>query len=71
MNAQTAPVKIVFGSLVKIAGDTWKVIGVGVTREDGAVYCHTASTTRFSQRRNGRCPVQECRWLVPGEYAIA
>lgn len=71
MNTSPAAIKIIFGSLVKIDSDTWKVIGVGVTRDDGAVYCHMASTTRFSQRRNGRCPVQACRWLAPGEFELA
>ena len=44
-------------------GDTWRVVGRGVTREDGAVFCHLISTTRGRQQRNGWCPVQVLDWV--------
>jgi hypothetical protein len=44
-------------------GDRWNIAGVGVTDDQGRVYCHLASTTRFRQQRNGRCPVQSCDWI--------
>ena len=43
--------------------DTWTVIGVGVTRDDGKTFCHLASTTRFRSQRNGDNPVQICTWI--------
>lgn len=43
---------------LNIWGDIFKIIGVGVVRDDGTVYLHLASTTRFRQQRNGKCPIQ-------------
>lgn len=45
-------------------GDTWRVLARGATRDDGAVYCHLASTTHFVQQRNGQRPVQICDWIA-------
>jgi hypothetical protein len=47
---------------IQIDGDIWNLVGEGATR-DGKTYCHLASTTRFRQQRNGRCPVQMCDWI--------
>jgi hypothetical protein len=49
-------------------GDTWRVLGVGVTKtlDDGSlvVYLHLASTTRGSKQRNGKTyPIQMADWL--------
>jgi hypothetical protein len=49
--------------LIEIEGDTWKVIGIGFTNEEGKTYLHLASTTRFRQQRNGKVPVQMADWL--------
>lgn len=46
-------------------GDTWKIIGQGVTRE-GKTCCHLSSCTRFREHRNGPYPVQMMDW-VPEE----
>lgn len=43
-------------------GDTWKIVAEGATR-DGKTYCHLASTTRFRQQKNGKCPVQIADWI--------
>lgn len=48
---------------IELEGDTWRVIGVGVTREDGLTYCHLASTTRFVEQRNGARPIQIGEWV--------
>ena len=49
--------------IINYEGDIWRVIGKGVTREDGKTYCHLASTTRFRHQRNGKCPIQMCDWI--------
>jgi len=49
--------------LIEIDGDTWKVINLGVEREDGKVYAHLASTTRFRQQKNGKVPVQRADFI--------
>jgi len=47
-------------------GDQWRVIAKGATRpEDGFIYCHLASATRFVQQRNGKRPVQVADWISP------
>ena len=43
-------------------GDVWRVLGVGA-RNDGNVYLHLASTTKFRKQRNGEFPVQICAWF--------
>ena len=43
-------------------GDTWKIVAEGATK-DGKTYCHLASTTRFRQQKNGKCPVQIADWI--------
>lgn len=43
-------------------GDTWRLLATGATR-DGRTMCHLASTTRFTQQRNGAMPIQICDWL--------
>jgi hypothetical protein len=47
---------------IKHDNDTWRVLGVGAKR-DGMVFVHLASTTRFRQQRNGKCPIQMADWL--------
>lgn len=48
--------------LIKIDGDTWRVVNTGATR-DGKTYVHLASTTRFRQQKNGKNPIQMCDWI--------
>lgn len=43
--------------VISVDGDTWRIIGTGAYSA-GAVYCHLASTTRFTQQRNGQVPLQ-------------
>lgn len=57
-------------------GDIWKILSIGVTREDGKTFCHLASTTRSRQQRNGSNPVQICDWIdaavieaLPAQYS--
>ncbi len=52
--------------LIEHDGDRWRVMSTGVTRaEDGFIYCHLASTTRFTHQRNGKRPVQIVDWVDP------
>lgn len=46
------------GNEVIVDGDHYKVLALGVEREDGKVYAHLASTTKFHKQRNGNVPVQ-------------
>lgn len=48
---------------IKHDGDTWNILGEGVTREDGKTFCHLASATRFIKQKNGDRPVQVCDWV--------
>ena len=49
---------------IEIDGDTWEILGVGVTREeDGKTFVHLKSTTRGRQQRNGWVPVQIGDWI--------
>ena len=48
---------------IQYEGDTWRVLSRGIAREDGATFCHLASTTRGRQQRNGWRPVQICDWI--------
>jgi hypothetical protein len=47
---------------VNINDDMWRILGAG-TVVGNRQYLHLASTTRFHQKRNGRCPVQMCAWV--------
>lgn len=47
---------------VRTDGDLWRIVGAGAVEGDRQ-YLHLASTTRFHQKRNGRCPVQMCAWI--------
>jgi hypothetical protein len=51
------------GDLINLDGDTWTVVAVGATDEQGRVYLHLASTTRFIAQRNGKRPIQICDWV--------
>lgn len=48
---------------IEVDGDTWKILSLGVTREDGKTIAHLASTTRFRQQNNGKVPVQRLEWM--------
>ncbi len=48
----------IVGNKVVGDGDHYKVLALGVEREDGKVYAHLASTTKFHKQRNGNVPVQ-------------
>ena len=61
MNATTNTYKI--GQTIDHDGDTWEIIGIGRTREDGRIYLHLASTTRFFPQRNGKRPAMIADWL--------
>ncbi len=47
---------------IVVAGDVWRVVGVGAQR-DGNTFCHLASTTRFRQQKNGKNPIQIGDWV--------
>lgn len=51
--------------IIDLDGEKWRVVGVGA-RRDGKVYCHLSSTTRFSQRKNGQCPIQIADFIDEG-----
>ncbi len=53
---------------IQYEGDTWRVLARGITREDGATFCHLASTSRGRQQRNGWCPVQMCDWIPADKF---
>ena len=53
---------------IEYNGDTWRILGVGVTQtlDDGksVTYLHLASATRGSKHRNGKMyPIQMADWL--------
>ena len=47
---------------VRTDGDLWRILGTGAIEGDRQ-YLHLASMTRFTEKRNGRCPVQMCAWI--------
>lgn len=47
---------------IYIDGDTWRILGIGASRNQ-QTYLHLASTTRFQEQRNGRAPVQITDWV--------
>ena len=56
------------GDIIEYEGDTWTVIGVGITAigpcaMEGQTYLQLASTTRFIVQRNGRRPVMIATWV--------
>lgn len=55
------------GATVQYDSDTWRVLGVGTTREDGATMFHLASTSRGRQQKNGWYPAQICAWIHSDE----
>jgi len=48
---------------IEYDGDTYKVLAVGWTNEDGLTCLHLASTTRFVTQRNGKRPCMIVVWL--------
>jgi hypothetical protein len=59
----TASNKLKHGQGLTVDGDTWRVLGVGATDEQGRTYVHLASTTRMQSQRNGARPIQCAMWL--------
>lgn len=57
-------------AVIEIDGDAWRVIGAGAYSA-GAVYCHLASTTRFTEQRNGRRPLQIAAYVEAGKVEAA
>lgn len=57
--------------IISLDGDTWKVVGVGITDADGFTFLLLSSTTRFRKQKNGMCPVQSCQWLAPETFELA
>lgn len=51
------------GLQVSHDGDTWRILGAGVVREDGMTFCHLASKIRGRQQTNGWVPVQINDWV--------
>lgn len=51
------------GDIINTAGDTWEVIGVGWTNDEGRTYLHLVSTTRFVKQRNGKRPIMIADWI--------
>jgi hypothetical protein len=49
-------------SAIRHDGDTWEILSKGRS-ENGKIYCHLASTTRFNQQKNGRVPIQIADWI--------
>lgn len=49
--------------LVIVDGHEYRILSLGVQREDGTVYAHLASTTEFRQQRNGKVPRQTCDYI--------
>ena len=48
---------------INLDGDTWRIVSVGATDDQGRVYVHLASETRFQVQRNGRRPIQISDWV--------
>lgn len=51
--------------------DRMKIVAVGGScPEDGTIYLHMASTTRFRKQKNGDYPVQYCGWFYRDHLTI-
>lgn len=48
---------------IEVFGDTWNVLALGARDNEGKVYAHLASTTRFVEQRNGKRPIQIGDWI--------
>lgn len=48
--------------ILTLDGDTWRVVGIGASRE-GKTFVHLASMTRIRQQKNGFCPIQMGEWV--------
>ncbi len=57
---------IFFGQQIDWNGDPWEIGGLGVIDNQGRIYCHLASTSRFRQQANERNPIQACDWVPAG-----
>jgi hypothetical protein len=53
---------------IEVDGDNWVVIGVGSVNE-GKVYLHLRSTTRFRPAKNGKHFVQIADWFPIEQFA--
>lgn len=51
-----------FDMKVRKNGDVWRIVGIGVSKED-KTFCHLASTTRFVKQRNGSRSIQMQDWV--------
>jgi len=51
------------GDIIERDGDTWLVLGIGHTNEEGKTYVHLASQTRHRKQRNGNVSVQFADWI--------
>lgn len=43
---------------VQFEGRAYRIVGLGVEREDGTIYAHLAAVTEGSQQKNGFVPRQ-------------
>lgn len=50
--------KVTIDDLVVVEGHEYRILGLGVEREDGMVYAHLASTTVKLKQKNGSVPRQ-------------
>lgn len=55
---------------IALDGDTWRIAGVGATREDGKTYYHLVSETRGRQQKNGWSPLQIADWIDLSEFVL-
>lgn len=58
------------GKEIEIDGEKYTIQSFGVEREDGMIYAHLASTTKFREQKNGKVPVQICDFFTPKALGI-
>lgn len=51
------------GDIIERDGDTWLVLGIGVRNDEGKLYVHLASQTRYRKQRNGNVSIQFADWI--------
>lgn len=52
---------------IDIDGETYRIIGRGAQNDEGHVYMHLASESRFVEQKNGRRPAQIVTWADPSK----
>lgn len=58
--------------LIDIDGETFRILGRGAEDEQGRVYMHLASESKFIQQKNGKRPQMRCEWVDPSKvYELA